>query len=83
LTIAPPQQKPTVPTFQGGVAPDPACAMKRINAAPSATVSAMSSAPIISRARSSLSGVPPATLRKSGATAWKPATASRRATSRM
>jgi len=66
-TIAPPQQKPTRPTFRE---PPAAEASQRIEAAPSATVSAMSSALIIVRARSSSpAGVPPAGLRKSGATA--------------
>ena len=54
------------------------------SATPSATASAMSSWPIIVRARSSSpAGVPPAGLSQSGASAAKPASAKRRATSRI
>jgi hypothetical protein len=68
LTNPPPQQKPTIPILRGmpsdrRIAPNVAT--------PSATVSAMSSWPIMVRARSSSpAGVPPSGLSQSGASAW-------------
>ena len=65
--MPPPQQKPTAPTLRE---PPSGEASQRIIAAPSATVCGhVERADHRARAASSSAGVPPAGLRKSGATA--------------